>query len=503
MNRSLLLVICDFLLLSLLGFVRLDIAPITSQRSQSEPQYATQPLADARDDLIAMLEISLEQARDKQAVVEGELSEKNLQWLNTEKNLKENLTKKESYLKQLEDKDKKSKQQQIILENEVEAIAQKLLATEDKMDLQKKDLDQKKRLLEANKKALENKLAVNENALQQNERKRAKLQDQLIASDYRSQIQAAKIQNMKEILDANKDKLQILEAALAKSNAEKKALIDQKIQAESRLQDSQTKQVTLMATLETERAIRNELSNQTNRLVAGFQNLTESSEKVVEAVTERTEEVVRKIDSTLTLSPNEVFEFFQKNLVTVIFESQELGPLSIGYLDRQYISQSPVIIVKGSYFALLHKSNSPFGNASDALSVRAKILCGDDAIDASELFSDVQDSSLLWVQLPTEWFLKQNKIPVEQTKRPFAFQKAILINPKNLQYGSLDFRIDSERFSPFIKTDNRLSTRLFGDFRARAGDYLFTQNGKLLGIQTTSENALWIQEPELIAMPLN
>ena len=503
MNRSLLLVICDFLLLSLLGFVRFDAPQASAEDPQAEPKYSEEPIPDSRDDLIAMLEISLEQAKDKQAIKNRELNEKILESQGIEKKLKESLERKESSLKQLENEAKQQDQRQLILEVEKEEIAKKLSTTEDKFAAQKREMLQWKRLQEAKQVEVAKKLSESVNALQQKELERVKLNDQLVASYYQSKLNAERVKSMEQVFETNKQRLKILEAALEKSNAEKESLLDQKIKAEEKLQDSQNEQAILAAKLKTEKAIRNELSNQTDRLVAGFQNLTESSQKVVEAVEERTNEVVRKIDSTLTLSPNQVFAFFQENLVTVIFESKELGPLSIGSVERSYTSQSPILNVKGAYFAVLHVKNSPYGNTFEPLSVQSRIRCGNNEVDSIGLFSDRQDSSLLWVQLPEEWLLRQDRLPAEQTTNPFAFQEAILINPNNLQYGSLRFRIDNERFSPFLKTDNRLSTRLFGDFSASAGDYLFTQNGKFLGIQTTSGNALWIQDPELISISLN
>ena len=503
MNRSLLLVICDFLLLSLLGFVRFDAPQSSLEDSEPEPKYSEEPLPDSRDDLIAMLEVSLEQVRDQQAVINSKLNEKILQSQDMEKNLKENLAQKESLLNQLENQVEQQSQRQLILEIEKEEIAQKLFKTKGQLVLQKKEQDQSKQLQEAEKKEITKKLEKSIEALQKKDLESTKLKNQLLSSKYQSKLKSERVQVMEQVLETSKQRLEILEAALAKSNIEKEVLLNQKIKAEEKLLDSQKNQEILAATLKTEKAIRNELSNQTDRLVAGFQNLTESSQKVVEAVEERTNEVVRKIDSTLTLSPNQVFAFFQKNLVTVTFESKELGPLSIGSVERSYTSQSPILNVKGDYFAVLHVKNSPYGNTFEPLSVQSRIRCGNNEVDSIGLFSDRQDSSLLWVQLPEEWLLRQNRIPAEQTTNPFAFQEAILINPNNLQYGSLRFRIDNERFSPFLKTDNRLSTRLFGDFSASAGDYLFTQNGKFLGIQTTSGNALWIQDPELIPITLN
>ena len=59
MNKSLLLIICDFLLLSLLGFVNFDL-PNEGPLNEGLESIAENQKTDASQDLIEALEISLE-----------------------------------------------------------------------------------------------------------------------------------------------------------------------------------------------------------------------------------------------------------------------------------------------------------------------------------------------------------------------------------------------------------------------------------------------------------
>ena len=69
---------------------------------------------------------------------------------------------------------------------------------------------------------------------------------------------------------------------------------------------------------------------------------------------------------------------------------------------------------------------------------------------------------------------------------PFRFPQALLISGGGKGYGELGFKLD-EAHHGYVRVDNRLMKRLFGDFATSRGDLVFSETGELLGIMVNSD----------------
>jgi len=69
---------------------------------------------------------------------------------------------------------------------------------------------------------------------------------------------------------------------------------------------------------------------------------------------------------------------------------------------------------------------------------------------------------------------------------PFKFPEAVLISGGGQGYGELGFKVDAEHRG-YVKLDNRLFKRLFGDFAPSRGDLVFSKTGELLGIMVNND----------------
>jgi hypothetical protein len=76
--------------------------------------------------------------------------------------------------------------------------------------------------------------------------------------------------------------------------------------------------------------------------------------------------------------------------------------------------------------------------------------------------------------------------PYLSALEPFKFPEAVLISAGGLGYGELPFKIDP-RNPGYVKVDNRLVRRLFGDFSPSRGDLVLSKTGELLGIMVSSD----------------
>mgnify|MGYP003667543883 FL=1 len=69
---------------------------------------------------------------------------------------------------------------------------------------------------------------------------------------------------------------------------------------------------------------------------------------------------------------------------------------------------------------------------------------------------------------------------------PFKFPEAVLISNGGKGYGEVPFKLDPGNPS-YVRMDNRLVRRLFGDFSPSRGDLVLSKTGELLGVMVSSE----------------
>jgi hypothetical protein len=69
---------------------------------------------------------------------------------------------------------------------------------------------------------------------------------------------------------------------------------------------------------------------------------------------------------------------------------------------------------------------------------------------------------------------------------PLKFPEALLISGGGAGYGELGFKLDAAH-PGYVRVDNRLFKRLFGDFATSRGDLVFSKTGELLGVMVNSD----------------
>lgn len=69
---------------------------------------------------------------------------------------------------------------------------------------------------------------------------------------------------------------------------------------------------------------------------------------------------------------------------------------------------------------------------------------------------------------------------------PFKFTEALIIANGGAGYGEVPFKLDPAR-PDYVRMDNRLVRRLFGDFSPGRGDLVLSKTGELLGIMANNE----------------
>jgi hypothetical protein len=101
------------------------------------------------------------------------------------------------------------------------------------------------------------------------------------------------------------------------------------------------------------------------------------------------------------------------------------------------------------------------------------------------------DPRVVMVRLTVEEAKRLGGEPYLLALEPFKFPEAVLISAGGAGYGELPFKLDL-RNPGYVKVDNRLVRRLIGDFSPSRGDLVLSKTGELLGVMVSSDTCALI-----------
>ena len=415
MNRTLLLILCDFLLLTLLALTDWEKA---EPAKQAPPQTATAPAdgsgaATPDDDIVSVMKLSLEDERAQR----DELS----QQLQTTQST---LTEREKALAETSGSLAETRQKVDTLSRQYTAAAADATMTKDQLAQLQKDLEERK----AEAERREKELAALE---KQQAEARAKIEDLSVT------VRVAEVE--KQQLRAAAD--------------------------------------TLKVQVEAERQERIRVQETTTQLAQGVGQLADSSTALT-----------KEIRENRPINVNILFNEFLANRVQTVFTGTR--PALFGVRDTNVDTRTVFVTDGRDTFALLHISDTPFGSLLETSwnwnTLKAEFRKGGYRSEADRLTFLALDPrvAVLPVTAGQQAALGVKAYPV--ALEPFKFTEALLISNGGAGYGEVPFKLDPANPS-YVRMDNRLVRRLFGDFSPSRGDLVLSKTGELLGIMVNSE----------------
>jgi X-X-X-Leu-X-X-Gly heptad repeat protein len=421
MNKTLLLIICDFLLLNLLALTHWEKA----QPPRAAPQSAVSSTAAAsapsvNADMVELMRVSLEDekaARDrltaKLDATEGSLSER---------------------------------------EKSVSQLSQ-----------QKSQLEGALSTTTANVKELEKKYseATNEAFLtkEQLAKMQRDLEDQRADAERKAQALAA--------LEREKgEALRRIEALNGKVGAAEQA----KTMLEQNLTEAKQQ-------IEVERSERVKVQEQTTQLAQGVGQLAEKSG-----------ELTKEIRDTKPVNPNAIFADFQANLVQARIITRRPGIFSPNERDRD---TQTILVTDGKHtYALMHVSDTPFtlsvDNPIDYDQITGRLVRGTFSAPLKELRFLAADPRIVVAPVDDSLAALMGAKIYKLATDIYKTSDALLVRADDGKYGETPFRIDPA--SPgYVKVDNRIVTRLFGEIAPKRGDLMFSKQGDLIGLMVNND----------------
>jgi hypothetical protein len=419
MNKTLLLILCDFLLLNLLALTRWEKAEPASAKQPPVPEMSANAATKDRD-LVETMKQTLEDERATREQLAQKLS-------SAETNLttrEQNLAKLEADRTKLSSALTETQKTAADLNAKVEQASQDASMTREELARLQRELEER--------------------------RAEAERQKQSLASYEKAQTEA-------------RQKIEGLSVAVKVAEQEKQLLRDT---AE-----------TLKTQVVAERQERLKVQEATTQLAQGVGQLAEKSGALT-----------KEIRENRPINANVLFNEFLGNRVLTSFRA--VRPGLFGPATRES-SAGTILVTDGEkIYALLHISDTPFPlteNSYDWQKINVEFTKAGGYHSAAPEIAFLSVDPRVVVLPVTPEQAKELGVKVYPTALdPFKFPEAVLVNGGGKGYGEVGFKLDASQRG-YVRVDNRLFKRLFGDFAPSRGDLVLSKTGEILGIMVNSD----------------
>lgn len=494
MNKTLMLVICDFLLLSMLALARFD-PPEDAPEPTLEANAAA---SSAEAELIELLEESLE----------SELSSR--------ENLTEDLT---------ETRESLQEKARILAEREaaLEAAQSNLAATTEKartletskaqLEAQQAALAEEKARLEAERAQLAERFDRTRSELEAAKGEQVEMANTLgqlkeessVSRERLSQSEKERLARERELAE-REAALKAAEAERARLAAEREALnrqLEVALAERRMLEDTLTREQTEKLNLQREKeeafARADRLTQGVSELGQGVSQLGQGVSQLGQGVSDLTQSsqaMQEELEAARPQTMSEIFTRFQNNRATLRFTARERTFLG-GQTERNYASKS--ILIKapdGAHFLVTHTADSPFAfgkNTSSVLGVSLSVSLGERRFPVSQIGFLSADPRIIFVPLPDSVVAASGMETFPLSQQPERWEEAVLVKNDESNFGRTGFRrlTESERF---LKMERPALGQLFADFASSQGDFAFSKNSRFIGLLTDSQHAVVIDD---------
>lgn len=434
MNRTLLLIIVDFLFLNLIALTRWD---------RIEPTRVTQPPvtevgANAtvrNDDLVEAMRQSLTDEQAAQQQLAQRLAYANNALAEREQNvaaLNQNMASLQQQRAQLSTNLAQAQRSAAQLGQQAQEAAQEATMTRDQL---------------------------------------AELRRELADKNAEAQREQAALANLQQQqAEANK-KIQGLTMALVVGETEKENL--------------QKQAQELQEQVSTERAERVQVEKESTQLAQGVGQLAQQSGALT-----------KEIRENRPINANTLFTQFQANQVDATFTALHRG---FGFFNRNPSKTVPTVLVTDGQqvYALSHLADTVFTfTEPDTTWEDVDVTFARPSgyrTEGSKIEFLAADPRVIAIPVDPSQVSAMGAKVYGLAADPFKFPQAVLISERGKGYGTVGFRIDPGH-PGYVRVDNHLFTRIFGDFSPSRGDLVFSESGELLGIMVNGNYCVLIKD---------
>jgi hypothetical protein len=435
MNRSILIVICDFLLVSLLAFSTVDINKV-SQPQNGAPrlggaEVATNQVTGSQD-LSSAMRAALEQERKTHDALLVELQQSRLSASQRDQQL-------QAIQAQLQAKD----QQASHLQEQETNLLREMANAKSNIALLNDQL----------------RTAAEESLLTKAER-------DVVEAEARKQLEKA---------TAMEGQLSKLQESNQVMQAERANLATQLQISEAAHQAAVAQMSQLQGEVKVQQQINGKLADSVQVLAA------------------KSSELAQEFHESNPLGPNEIFQQLITNRLLASFYGMKSGVFGS---DTKYKQTQIVLATDGSNtFALCHLQDTPMTLWSPG--AKWEDLSGTLAYNNTVYSMDLiafcaQDPRVVMIPVPPPQAKALGCRIYHLVRDPYRFQDVVVTGTRENYYGVCRFQIDMET-PKYVKMDRSTLRGLFGKFNPSTGDLVFSQSGDLLGVMVNNNYCLLVR----------
>jgi len=437
MNRTILIVICDFLLVSLLAFSTVDINKVTDEGAERRVQLeiaTNQPPPEAGKDLTAVMRLALDDERKSRDLLMGELE--------------------------------KTRQTAAEREQQVLATRQELQAREQQARRLEQDLqarDQEARRLAQERASLQGQFAAAQTNIQS-------LTDRLTSAAAEASTSKEKLAAMEAEIKKRAQESAAMQAQLAGLARSNQAVIEERQKLAGQLQ---------VAEVEKRHAVEQatKLTEQVNLERAERAKLADG----VKTLASQSGELAKEVRESRPLAPNTIFSEFAANRVQARFNAFKPGLIDT---NRRRETETVVVTDGTNHVALCNVSDTPLAlttPSTDWESLTGNLVRGSSQVPIRSMLFHLNDPRIVMVPLTAAEAKQLGGKVYQMSADPAKFQDAVLIGTRDAYYGECRFQIDLTT-PEYLRLDNNFIRGLFGKFNPSRGDLVFSRTGELLGV---------------------
>ncbi|MGB0578822.1 MAG: hypothetical protein ACPGVU_03875 [Limisphaerales bacterium] len=492
MNRTLLLILCDFLLLTILAHTRwekTERSPVEQQQAVVEEKKDDEEKKEPDDDMLVLLKAELEKESQAREALERQLkfTENNFQ------SQEQALAKMQQNANTLDTKLKENQKLYDELSRNYDVVS--VSAAKNRQDVTRLTGD-----LNDRQKAYQE--TLRELAMREEEKRKALAQSSNLTSriniiENERELMRKQFQQKLDEEDKKREEALAAKATeLAAIEAERKAAEKQLLALNGKVQNLSAQ---MQASEQEKSMLRNSVTNLESQVAfvrqekQKLQAQTDRLTKGVQALAVTSSELTQEFRDSQAINMNQIFHQFLTNRVQVTISG--MASTLFGQRPRTDTIQTILVRDHSGVYAILHVTDSPL-----SLSRQAGGL--------SDVTTQVSKNGRNLAFQPLE-FLEEDPrliaIPVNEalasisgltvynlTANPVKFPKAVLIGKGGKYYGEAEFRIDP-RSPEFVKMKGGFFKALFGEYSPSSGDLVFSKSGELLGVMVNSEYCVLLQ----------
>lgn len=478
MNRPLLIIICDFLLISLLPLARFEQSAPSVEVLEAS---AKTPLQNS-EDMVKALELALLEEKTAQENLAAEISALKENLSTTQTTLQE----RENALETVQDNLAKTEQRAQEVEKRRSQLEKDIQTAQEKADL----LEQERRAAEAEAKKLETDLASVAKNAAVSEAKRETIEAELAVRRREATQMQKKIETLEQ--ERRAAEAENTELALELKQSQTEALLTKEhlavvradVQA-ARADVAHARQEVVNARAEvkiarTETAVvreeKDDLRQHADKLATGVANLSEKSEQIQD-----------EIRNNRPLTANSIFDEFRNNQIDTQFSAVKRGVFGQP-VTRKRSSKNIVATDGERYYILYHIGDTPLSllmpdagwKQLTGIVSREKTQYSIPMLGVSSL-----DPRILAVPVGRQQAEQLGSEIYPLAADPYKFQEAVLVGSRESYYGEVGFRVDPDHPN-YVKMERSPFGKLFGKFAPSRGDLVFSKTGELLGIMANN-----------------